>query len=488
MTVMASNVNPPKPQKKASKKNKKSWRKNTDVEDVEEFLEDQRLEERLGGAFDKRSDSDIFVVDNTRTKPTECDIDTSINLSKREARKKKAREKTFKCFSSLDIEMNSGVQDPKKGRDSRKTPEERKNPTLKKKEDEMAQAGIIRPKMAKAIKQRQQQKDKKSSALFVRSTRRRTKFDFDLWDKNVTLEGDVKVHEKLHGIDNNQWLEQQTKDHNLNNTRQMKRKAPTGYYVKETSLSAVEVPHGGTSYNPSYKEHQDLLWKAAMVELNKEKEQHKIDFHTTDMFPKSGDAPNENTWVAEMSEGIAALEKTKVNIEATEDDSSVVENTDQLKMNKPKTKKQRRDALKLIREVKRKEYGKRKKMEVLDVYRVKTMTKEMKAEEKKIAHNMAKRNEQKEMKKSLPAHLTGHKFEEQDLDLKLSEELTGSLKSLKPEGNLLTDRFKSMQKRNIIETRVKQKIVKNKRKRKLVVKRNYKMGFDWEKNRPGKLK
>ena len=63
----------------------------------------------------------------------------------------------------------------------------------------------------------------------------------------------------------------------------------------------------------------------------------------------------------------------------------------------------------------------------------------------------------------------------------LSEELTGSLKSLKPEGNLLNDRFKSMQKRNIIETRVKQKIVKNKRKRKLAVKRNYKMGFDWEK-------
>ena len=46
---------------------------------------------------------------------------------------------------------------------------------------------------------------------------------------------------------------------------------------------------------------------------------------------------------------------------------------------------------------------------------------------------------------------------------------------------MLNDRFKSMQKRNIIETRVKQKIVKNKRKRKLAVKRNYKMGFDWEK-------
>ena len=106
--------------------------------------------------------------------------------------------------------------------------------------------------MAKAIKQRQQQKDQKSSTILSRTTRRRTKFDFDLWDKNVTHEGDGKVHQQHNGIDNNQWLEQQTKDHNLNNTRKMKRKPPTGFYVKETSLVAVEVPHGGTSYNPRY--------------------------------------------------------------------------------------------------------------------------------------------------------------------------------------------------------------------------------------------
>ena len=156
-----------------------------------------------------------------------------------------------------------------------------------------------------------------------------------------------------------------------------------------------------------------------MVELNKEKEQHKIDFHTTDMFPKSADAPNEKTWVAEMSEGIAALEKDQVNIEAVEEESSVVEDTDQSKMNKPKTRKQRKKELKLKMEEKRKEYGKRKKMKVHDVYKIKTMNKEINAEEKKIARKMAKRNEQKEIKKSLPASLTGHKFEEQDLDLKV---------------------------------------------------------------------
>lgn len=34
--------------KRVSKKNKTAWRKFTDVKDVDEFLEDQRLEERLG--------------------------------------------------------------------------------------------------------------------------------------------------------------------------------------------------------------------------------------------------------------------------------------------------------------------------------------------------------------------------------------------------------------------------------------------------------
>jgi len=130
---------------------------------------------------------------------------------------------------------------------------------------------------------------------------------------------------------------------------------------------------------------------------------------------------------------------------------------------------------------KRKKFDKREKLRVQDVFKIKTLNKEIKAEEQKIAQNMAKRKELKEIKKNMPADITGHKFEEQDIDIKLTEELTGSLRSLKPEGNLLTDRYKSMQKRNIIETRVKQKIVKNKRKRKLAEKRNYKMGFDWEK-------
>merc|ERR1711994_538766 len=145
-------------------------------------------------------------------------------------------------------------------------------------------------------------------------------------------------------------------------------------------------------------------------------------------------------------------------------DDESPETVDDSKSNKLKTMKQRRKALKLLMKEKRKNYDKREKMRILDVYKIKTLTKEIKAEEEQIAQNMAKRKEQRETKKNMPAAITGHKYEEQDIDLKLSEELTGNLRSLKPEGNLLTDRYKSMQKRNIIETRVKQKIVKNKKK------------------------
>jgi len=181
-----------------------------------------------------------------------------------------------------------------------------------------------------------------------------------------------------------------------------------------------------------------------------------------------------------MSEGIAALEKEDASMEANKEGPWQEHDEDVKTINKLKTKKQRRKELKLKREDRKIKKDKQEKLKEQDVFRLKSMNKEISAEEKRISQNIAKRNERKEIKKGLPDSITGYKFEEQDLDLKLSDELTGNLNSLKPEGNLLIDRYKSMQKRNIVETRVKQKIVKNRKKRKLAEKRTYKMGFDWE--------
>jgi nucleolar protein 53 len=50
------------------------------------------------------------------------------------------------------------------------------------------------------------------------------------------------------------------------------------------------------------------------------------------------------------------------------------------------------------------------------------------------------------------------------MEIQLPDEIADTLRQLKPEGNLITDRFKSMEARNIIETRIP---VKRKRRYKM---------------------
>lgn len=115
----------PKIQKKASKKNKKSWRKNTDVEDVEEFLEDQRLEERLGGAFQTRKDEDIFMVDKGQEEPSLISDEPVAKKTRKQLR----AEKPLKCFHHL--ETKGKIPDPVGQRTRVKSQQERQNPILK---------------------------------------------------------------------------------------------------------------------------------------------------------------------------------------------------------------------------------------------------------------------------------------------------------------------------------------------------------------------
>ena len=50
--------------------------------------------------------------------------------------------------------------------------------------------------------------------------------------------------------------------------------------------------------------------------------------------------------------------------------------------------------------------------------------------------------------------MSRHAYQPVPLAIKLTDELPASLRELKPESNLFQERFNSLQKRNIIETRV----------------------------------
>ncbi len=107
---VGAKVGAPKRNKKASKKKKASWRKNTDLDDVEEFLEDQRIEDRLGGAFRHRKDEELFALDSQGQKD-EGDGDGDGEGSHRLRRRRRIQEEPLKCFSHLEIKI--GAKDPK---------------------------------------------------------------------------------------------------------------------------------------------------------------------------------------------------------------------------------------------------------------------------------------------------------------------------------------------------------------------------------------
>jgi len=445
---------------KASKKNKKSWRKNVDMTAVNQFLEEERFEERVGGSFAARPDDQLFTIEKTAKAVPE--------------KRNRKEPKKLRCFSNL--EGLPGAPDPKPIRNFTLTPESRENPIVKDMKMKKISAGKIQKKFVDSKADRNKFKQKKEENKAEDLTRRRTNFDFDLW-------GDSE-EPKLPSSD---WVKTEAITHAAIGTGKFvpkvakNRKITTG-----TKLAAVEVPDAGASYNPNVEDHQSLLWKAAMVEIEKEKAAQKLERQTTQMFPSRKEAPTEKTFIQEMSEGIVELTGKVENTEATEEDVEEDEaKTKRCSVLKPKSRQQKRDRRKRMFEEQRKARERDVKIKETEMSRLKSIKRELKAEEALAAENEEKRKAAKEEKMSGPLKLSNYNYEPQEIEIKLSDELTGNLRNLEQEGSLLEDRFKSMQRRNMIEVRVKQKTVKR-LKRKTFEKRSHKMGWEENPNRVAK--
>lgn len=471
----------PKIRKNASKKNKKSWRKNIDMTDVDNFLEEQRLEERTGGILAEKKDQDIFTLDSKGKEVTEDTIS---------AKKKKKQVKPLKCFALL--EGLPGAPDPKTHRNRTRTTEERMNPVVKRKLKTLIEAGVVSKKMKSALANRAEYLKQREETQAERRTRRRTKFDFDLWDEDSP---NAAQNEKKTGEDqaDDSWISDEARTHTkIWTTKHVPKASKSRNFDTGTLLPPVEVPHPGQSYNPALSDHQDVLWKATMVELAKEKERLKVERQTTEMFPTKDKAPTEKSILLEMSEGIPEL-GGKVDNDEEEEKSTPqneVENSTEVTAEdgdsedksstgvKPKTRKQRRDMKIRAYQERQLKLAKKKKLKEDEVFRLKSMKKELHAQTEQTKRRQARKEERRVEKMKNPIALSKYKYEAPEIEIKLSEELTGNLRNLKPEGSLLEDRYKSMQRRNIVETRVVHKAAKANTKK--VEKRSHKMGWEAE--------
>lgn len=83
-----------------------------------------------------------------------------------------------------------------------------------------------------------------------------------------------------------EWLTNDTKRHTLANTGKKQKRLPASLHMKPSVLPAVDAPHPGTSYNPSFADHQDLLSQIAADEVKLIKQEEHLNRVTNKMFRK----------------------------------------------------------------------------------------------------------------------------------------------------------------------------------------------------------
>ncbi|XP_017485669.1 PREDICTED: glioma tumor suppressor candidate region gene 2 protein-like [Rhagoletis zephyria] len=439
---------------KVSRNKKKSWRKHTDIKEIEDFLENKRFEERVGVAAAEVKDEDLFMIEKTGDdKAYQEKLET---MQKRqeaisvESSRLRGLSNGYKLYGKLESSSNvPAVRSKEAPRDRRKTVHN--DPLKLEKLWTDKQANITAARKAKTAKAAAYADPKKNFKTF------------DLWD-----EGNSKPNSEL------------TREDVLVHPPP-KLKVPARLRNKPSLLPAVEVPVGGQSYNPHRDDHKQLILEAANKEMEKINEENKWAKKVDKYFvSKQQAAINNKELIDEMSQGLGLgdnEDEEAGKMTTAEDLAEIAQFAKLVKGSEKKTKQQRRREALARQEKKAKEAEKKLKQKENEIFRLKTFKKELNERDRRMARRSEMRAQRHIESLYKPKKLSKYKFEESEIPLNLPGEVSGSLRTVKAQGNLLEDRFKSLQKRNIIEPRVPQKL-KRKFKLKKEVKRRHKDGAD----------
>ncbi|EDV99605.1 ribosome biogenesis protein NOP53 [Drosophila grimshawi] len=425
--------------KHISKKNKSAWRK-TDIEDVEQFLEDQRQEERVGTFTDKQNE-DLFMVDSSPEKSA-----PSVQTVKQ--KRKLNALKPMRSHQAL--ENTSKVQDPIVKRNHVRPMKNGRN-------IELEVCSPTKGRHRQANRDRGLYYEKLDQRLAARESGKKTsKIDKDIWQEE-------DFRDNIPGLkDKKGWISRDLAVHIAGNVGRKVVKTHASLHHKTTKAKKFEAPHPGMSYNPSLKAHLDLLAQVVDREEGIIKKEQHLKRVTTSMFSKVTPEERDSRRLQEMSEGIKADGDPQSETDNDEDDDRAqLAATDNAYQpinapveNKKKSKQARSKELKQKELQRLHEAKKALKKQTADLIRIKSIRAELNEEAAELNEVKKRRKSKAERKKFETKRLGRHKFEAPDLDVNMADDLAGNLRNVKPESNLLTDRFKLMQKHNMLPTTV----------------------------------
>ncbi|KAF8273558.1 tumor suppressor protein Gltscr2 [Lactarius quietus] len=399
-STAASTVGAPAQHNQSSRKGKKAWRKNVDIEDLEEKLESLREEERtLGSTLQKKTDSELFVIDTKGDDKVRKSLPCFSRASLRSHQIISQRSAVPAVYARP---RNSLVSARDKERLLRIARKDRRGPLN----------SIVDPLQPGA-----------GSALLEVSEAVKKSGEYDVWSAEAAPNVEAKV------------------------------KAPDVPHPRTAiALPAVPAPHAGTSYNPPEAAHTTLLLTAHEAELRRVQEAEAL-AATKARILSARNADEEGTTRGMLID--------KPGDEPAETEDREPESANPMINNAAvplrKTKQQRRKAEKLRAEKRALvERALRKRLHAS----VDTAKSLRKAADKTQATRAQIAAERRAKREALLAQsgLAGQKFgkhivREGEVDVQLGEELSESLRGLQPTGNLFRDRYLSMQHRALIEPR-----------------------------------
>ncbi|KAE8134656.1 hypothetical protein BDV38DRAFT_273370 [Aspergillus pseudotamarii] len=400
---MSPSTDAPRQFSQPSRKGKKAWRKNVDVTEVQEGLRLLKDEEIKGGVLAEKPSEELFTFDTTGS--------TEI---------RKAFEKKHKPLKSEEIIAQRSVipaVDTRKRNNSKVTD------------------GVLEPKT------------KKHKSDWV------TRKDW-LRLKQVAKEG-KPIKKDVGGDFYDPWADAEdptpVEDPQFDFLEKPKPKvapvtlkeAPISLAANGKAIPAVRTPNAGTSYNPTFEDWDGLLQEQGAKEVEAEKKRLEEERKEEERQRMIAEAKDDDGEVRSDDES------------AWEGFESEYETPDWLKKKRPERKtKAQRNKIKRRKEAERQakwEAQMKKKEE--QVEQARAIAEKMKQQELERAGSSESEGEGDDtVLRRKP--LGGRTYApEQKLEVVLPDELQDSLRLLKPEGNLLDDRFRTLIVQGKLESR-----------------------------------
>ncbi|KAJ5179885.1 hypothetical protein N7492_003095 [Penicillium capsulatum] len=403
---MSSKLDAPQQFKQPSRKGKKAWRKNVDVTEVQEGLRQLKDEEIKGGLIVEKPSDELFTIDTTGAEDV-----------------RKAIAKKHKPLKADEIIAARSAIPALDGR-------KRGNPNIT--------DGVIEPKTKKHKKDWVSQKELQRLRQVARDANSAPKQGghevYDPWADEADTSAPVEDPRFDFLPKPKPKVAPDTIKH-----------APTSLAANGKPIPSVRTPHGGTSYNPQFEQWDHLLEEQGAKAIKAEEKRLEEEQKDQEKRRLREEAQDDDGEVKSDDES------------AWEGFESEYEKPEWLNKKRPERKtKAQRNKIKRRKEAERQAKWEAQKAKTeAQAERVQELSEQANQRQLDLQNQSDADDSEDGDDTVLRRKPFGGKnaAPEKPLELVLPDELQDSLRRLKPEGNLLDDRFRTLIVQGKLESR-----------------------------------